>query len=134
MLHDPSDRDSLNAIMKILNDLAADPANGILRIVPAEELHTMGGFPEAQALVVLKDDYQLGYAFSGPLVTAAPSTGMHGYLPSNPQMRSSFFVLGGGVAHGRDLGVVNMLQIAPTVASLLGIPLPGAMEAALKLR
>jgi len=134
MLHDPKDTASLDEIMKILNGLAADPANGILRIVPAAELHAMGGFPDAQALVVLKDDYQLGYAFSGPLVTPAPSTGMHGYLPSNPEMRSSFFAMGRGIAHGRDLGVVDMRQIAPTIADLLGTHLAGKVPAGLKVQ
>jgi predicted AlkP superfamily pyrophosphatase or phosphodiesterase len=134
MLHDPKDAASLDEIMKILNGLAADPANGILRIVPAAELHAMGGFPDAQALVVLKDDYQLGYAFSGPLVTPAPSTGMHGYLPSNPEMRSSFFAMGRGIAHGRDLGVVDMRQIAPTIADLLGTHLAGKVPAGLKVQ
>ena len=134
MLHDPNDKQSLDTIMKVLNDLAADPANGILRIVPAKELHAMGGFPDAQALVVLKDDYQLGYAFSGPIVTPAPSTGMHGYLPSNPEMRSSFFVVGEDVPHGRDLGVIDMRQIAPTVRELLGVRAGAKQEKALDLR
>jgi predicted AlkP superfamily pyrophosphatase or phosphodiesterase len=134
MLHDPGDTQSLETIMKVLNDLAADPANGILRIVPAQELHALGGFPDAQALVVLKDDYQLGYAFTGPVVTPAPATGMHGYLPSNPEMRSSFFAMGKGIAHGRDLGVIQMLQIAPTVRELLGLPTAAKQEKALGVR
>jgi len=134
MLRDPNDKASLDAIMKLLGDLAADPANGIARIVPAEELHAMGGFPQAQALVVLKDDYQLGYAFSGPIVTDAPSTGMHGYLPTNPEMRSSLFVMGNGVAKGKDLGVVDMRQVAPSVGALLGVTLPDAKEEPLPLR
>jgi len=134
MLHDPADKASLDAIMKLLTDLTADPANGIERIVPGDELHAMGGFPDAQALVVLKDDYQLGYTFSGPIVTPAPSTGMHGYLPSNPEMRSSFFVMGKGISRSHDLGVIDMLQIAPTVGTLLGVTLPEAQKSALDLR
>jgi hypothetical protein len=94
----------------------------------------MGGFPQAQALVVLKDDYQLGYAFSGPIVTDAPSTGMHGYLPTNPEMRSSLFVMGNGVAKGKDLGVVDMRQVAPSIGALLGVTLPDAKEEPLPLR
>ena len=134
MLHDPADKASLDTVMKVLGDLAADPANGIARIVPGDELHALGGFPDAQALVLLKDDYQLGYAFTGPVVTEAKSTGMHGYLPSNPEMRSSFFAMGEGVAKGKDLGVTEMLRIAPTVGGLLGVALPGAKEKPLDLR
>jgi predicted AlkP superfamily pyrophosphatase or phosphodiesterase len=134
MLHDPNDKASLDAIMKLLTDLAADPANGIERIVPAEELHAMGGFPDAQALVVLKNDYQLGYTFSGPIVTPAPSTGMHGYLPSNPEMRSTFLVMGKGISRAHNLGIIDMRQIAPTIATLLGVTLPAAQQPAVNLR
>jgi hypothetical protein len=73
-------------------------------------------------------------AFSGPLVTDQPPVkGTHGYLPSFPEMRASFFVLGEGVAHGRDLGIIDMRQIAPTVASILGVSLPTAKEPKLNI-
>ena len=126
MLHDANDTVSREAVMKLLSDLAADPANGIDRIISGEELHKLGGFPQAIALVVLRPPYQLGYTFSGPIVTAAPSTGMHGYLPSNPEMRSSFFAMGKGIAAGRNLGLIDMVQIAPSVGSLMGVNLSGS--------
>ncbi len=134
MLHDPKDTASLDAIMKVLRELAADPANGIDRILTGDELHALGGFPEAQALVVLRPLYQLGYTFSGPVVTPAPATGMHGYLPSNPEMRSSFFAMGKGVAKGRNLGQINMLQVAPTLGAILGVTLKESTGKAIDLR
>jgi hypothetical protein len=42
-------------------------------------------------------------------------------------MRASFFAVGAGVAHHRDLGVVDMRQIAPTVAGILRVSMPTAM-------
>ena len=134
MLHDPTDTESRDKILKLLSDLAADPANGIDRILSEDELHQLGGFTGAIALVVLRPPYQLGYTFSGPIVTPAPSTGMHGYLPSDPQMRSSFFVMGRGIVRGRNLGVIDMQQIAPTVATLLGTHLTGSGKLSLNLR
>ena len=126
MLRDTADVATRNQIMKLLSDLAADPANGIERIVPATELHDLGGFPQAIGLVVLRPPFQLGYAFSGPLVTPAPATGMHGYLPSNPDMLSTFMLAGRGIAQGRSLETIDMVQIAPTLASVLGIPFQGS--------
>jgi hypothetical protein len=49
-------------------------------------------------------------------------------------MRSSLFVSGMGVARNRDLGIIDMRQIAPTVAQLLNISLPSARAAALPIR
>ncbi len=133
MLHDPADTASRDAILGLLHDLAADPANGIDAILNKEQLGQLGGFPGAEALVVLRPPFQLGYTFSGPIVTPAPATGMHGYLPSNPEMRSSFFVLGKGIAPHRDLGLINMLQVAPSIAELLSAKLPAATAKPIKL-
>jgi hypothetical protein len=41
-------------------------------------------------------------------------------------MRAAFFAAGSGIAAGRDLGIIDMRQIAPTVAALLGVKLPSA--------
>ncbi len=134
MLHDPADTESRDKIMKLLTDLAADPANGIDRIVSAAELHANGGFPQAIALVVLRPPFQLGYSFSGPVVTPAPSTGMHGYLPSNPEMRSSFFMMGRGIRPAHDLGLIDMRAIAPTLGTLLHVTLKDATESPIPLQ
>ena len=48
-------------------------------------------------------------------------------------MHSSFFVLGEGVAHGRNLGTIDMRQIAPTVASILGVTMPSAKQPVLHI-
>jgi hypothetical protein len=49
-------------------------------------------------------------------------------------MRSAFMIKGDGITAGRDLGVIDMRQIAPTLANLLNILLPAAKQPALKLR
>ena len=41
-------------------------------------------------------------------------------------MHAAFFIAGPGIPRGRDLGRVDMRDIAPTVAALLGLPLPTA--------
>jgi predicted AlkP superfamily phosphohydrolase/phosphomutase len=56
--------------------------------------------------------------------TFDPST--HGGLPDLPDLRASFFLIGPGVPAGRSLGVVDMRDVAPTLAHLMGLSLPGA--------
>jgi hypothetical protein len=41
-------------------------------------------------------------------------------------MRSTFMARGAGIAQDRDLHVINMLQIAPTLAGMLDVTLPEA--------
>ncbi len=78
-------------------------------------------------MVVFKLGYYAGDEESGDLVTPIEgSHGGHGFSPEFPEMRASFFVAGPGIARGRDVGVIDMRQIAPTVAGILGVRLSGA--------
>jgi hypothetical protein len=44
--------------------------------------------------------------------------GTHGYDPqTTPEMRASFFIEGPKIAPGKDMGTVDMRQIAPTLRS-----------------
>ncbi len=124
VLKSPGDRALQDQVEKLFRGLAADPTNGIHRIVNADDLKMLGGFPGASFLVDLAPGFQMGSRLTGPLVTAkARAGGMHGYLPSAPEMNSSFFIAGDGIPKGHSLGEVRMEEIAPTLARLLGLRL-----------
>ncbi len=59
--------------------------------------------------------------------------GGHGFSPEYSDMRAALFVSGVGIAHHRDLGIIDMRQIAPTMALLMGITLPASKAAPLHL-
>lgn len=134
VLRDPSNEAIKQKVVDLLEKLQADPQYGINRILAQPELTKLGGFPTASFLVELKLDYQSGYSLTGPLLEKVPSTGMHGYLPDNPDLRSSFFIEGEGIARGRDLGVIDMRQITPTLARLLEISMPTAKQKPVDVR
>ena len=60
------------------------------------------------------------------------SQGHHGYLASNPKMNAVFVAAGRGIKKGARLGVIENIQVAPTIAQLLEIELPGARGKVLK--
>ncbi|HEY4355039.1 MAG TPA: ectonucleotide pyrophosphatase/phosphodiesterase [Acidobacteriaceae bacterium] len=126
VLRDPKDKVVLAKVKAILDKAAADPANGIAEVIAQPELTRRGGFPQASFLVDFKSGYQPGSALQEPLVVDSTDLGAHGYLPTHPEVRSTFMVKGSGVAAGRDLKIIDMRQIAPTFAQMLGITLPAA--------
>jgi predicted AlkP superfamily pyrophosphatase or phosphodiesterase len=127
MLQDPNDKQTEQQVKAMLDKLAADPANGIAEIMDRDAMKKRGAFPDAAFLVVLKPGYYLGAATSGSLVTPIPTTrGSHGFSPEYPEMHASFFAVGAGIAHHRNLGVIDMRQIAPTVAKILKVSMPTA--------
>ena len=134
VLKDPKNAAVEKKTRELLQRLAADPENGINLIVEHDELLKLGGFPNASFLVDLKPGFQMGFSFSGPLRRETSPAGTHGYLPEHAEMRASFFIAGVGIAHGRNLGVIDMRQIAPTLAGILGLSLPSAEGKPLSVR
>jgi predicted AlkP superfamily pyrophosphatase or phosphodiesterase len=133
MLANPQDEAVRSHVKELLDSLAHDPANGIERIVPAEEIQQNGGFPGAAFVVALKIGYEMAYALSPPLVTPPSNLGMHGFLPEHREMRSAFFLVGPAIPRGRSIGEIDMRQIAPTLAGILHVHLSGAELAGLPL-
>jgi predicted AlkP superfamily pyrophosphatase or phosphodiesterase len=115
----------------LLEELAADSRNGIAHVLTREELAQRRAYSEADFLVEFTPGYYAGAALRGDFQTPATSLGTHGYLPERQEMHASFFIQGEGIAAARNLGVVDMTQIAPTLAALLGVELPSAKNAAL---
>jgi len=126
MLADPKDEALRAKVKEFLDTLARDPANGIERIVSADEINRGGGFPGAAFVIALQVGYETAYSLSPPLITAPANLGMHGYLPERPEMRSTFLISGPGIAKGRALSEIDMRQIAPTLAAVLHLHLTGA--------
>ena len=133
MLANPGDDAVRAQVAGLLADLAAQPHNGIERVLGHDEIQAGGGFPDAAYLVAFRPGYEIGFAFDGELVSAPANRGMHGYLPDRPEMRSSFFIVGPGVAAGQSLGEIDMRSIAPTLAGVLNLTLRDAELRPLKL-
>ena len=126
VLKDPHDQVTLEKVRDLLAKLAGDPADGIDRVLDAEDLHKRGGYPEASFFVSLKPGWRTGALLTGPVVTKGKPGGTHGALPDLPELRAAFFLLGPGVPAGRDLGLIDMRDVAPTLAKEVGLSLPSA--------
>jgi predicted AlkP superfamily pyrophosphatase or phosphodiesterase len=126
MLKDANDGASRNRVRELLKRLAADPANGIDRVVEGADAKGLGGFPDAAFIVGVKPGFNVGGALSGPVRRTGKAGGTHGYLPGHRDMEASFFIAGPGIPAGRNLERVDMRDIAPTLAGVMGIALPEA--------
>ncbi len=133
MLADPADAAVRKQVGELLAQLAADPRNGIERIVPHDDIVPGSGFPDAAFLVLLKIGYEVGPGRVPPLISSPSNLGMHGYSPDHAEMRSSFFLVGPRVPAGHSLGVIDMRRIAPTLARFMGTSLTQAELAPLPL-
>src|SRR5271168_2068469 len=126
VLEDPKDAATAATVRELLAKLAADPANGIDRVLEAADLHKQGGYPPASFFVSLKPGWRTGYSLEGPVASRTKIGGTHGELPDLPDLRAAFFLVGPGVPAGRSLGLIDMRDVAPTLAHLAGLSLPSA--------
>jgi predicted AlkP superfamily pyrophosphatase or phosphodiesterase len=126
VLKDAQDKATLGEVRALLAKLLADPANGIDRVLEAEELHKRGGYPNASFFVSLKPGWRTGASLTGLVVSKVKPGGTHGQLPDVPELRASLFVVGPGIPAGRDLGLMDMRDVAPTLAKEAGLVLKGA--------
>ncbi|MBL8607831.1 MAG: alkaline phosphatase family protein [Myxococcales bacterium] len=126
VLRDPADARTRGEVRALADKLAADPSSGIARVHDGAEIERAGG-PRGTAVML---EAKPGFVFSDdhrePLVAPTPYRGHHGYSPDMPEMRSTLFFWGAGVAKGADLGDVVMVDVAPTLAALAGVALPAA--------
>jgi predicted AlkP superfamily pyrophosphatase or phosphodiesterase len=125
VLRDRSDADLRARVAKLLDELRADPVNGIARVLTSAAIERAGAWPDADFVVEFAPGYYAGTALHGELRTPATSKGTHGYLPERPEMHASFFMKGQRIA-ARNVGVVDMRRIAPTFAAVLGVELSQA--------
>ena len=73
-----------------------------------------------------------GYAFQSPfngeesVVEAVKYLGTHGYPNDDPELDGTFIAWGYGIKTGSHIDRMESVDVAPTLAELLGVKLPNA--------
>lgn len=124
---DPQDEEIRRTLAGIMKQLAEDPDSGILEVVDREGARARGGFPDAEYVLVAKKGYELRDDVTGDYCrTRLTQKAQHGYSENFPEMRASFMLWGKGVRPGSDPGEFELIDIAPTLADMMGVSLPDA--------
>lgn len=117
-----------------------DPANPGKQVVSAiykkEELRDVDGSDSlhpsrsGDVVVVLRPPYQFDAATPGQVIAFSQFFGQHGYLPDlvdlehNVNMHATFVAAGPGIRKQGPVVGVRAVDLAPTIAFLMGIPGP----------
>lgn len=125
-LADPEDKEAADALKKIMDQLLADENSGIMEVLNGEEAKKRGGFPEAAYVLVSDKGYELRDDVTGDYCrTRLTQKAQHGYNENFPEMRASFMLTGEGITKG-NVENVHLIDVAPTLAGLMGFVLPDA--------
>lgn len=102
-------------------------AEGIDRVYGPNELSLLGlpsrstSDQASDMLLTAKPGFAFSRESEGAYATDANEAGTHGYINSDPKMQAIFLAWGVGIPHGVQLGSISNLDVAPTIAALLGL-------------
>jgi hypothetical protein len=112
--------------MEALAVYSGRPGSPIGRIIAREELRHLESNPTAAFALDPASGVTFSHSADGEVLAPSRVEGMHGQMPDRPQMSAVFVITGPGIPRGRHLETVQMLDVAPTLASLAGLKLPDA--------
>ena len=106
----------------------------VLKVMKKEELRNVDGSDSlhpnrsGDVVVVFRPPYQTDASTPGTLIAFSQFFGQHGYLPNlvniarNVNMHGTFIAAGPGIREQGPVPNVRAIDVAPTIAFLMGIP------------
>jgi predicted AlkP superfamily pyrophosphatase or phosphodiesterase len=108
-----------------------DGAEGVAAVYGQDKFSELG-YPEPGStdqapnlILAAAPDYMFSGESEGDYVTHNAVGGTHGYLNSDPQMQAIFIANGAGIPRGVRIDPISNLDVAPTIAALLGLRMNG---------
>jgi predicted AlkP superfamily pyrophosphatase or phosphodiesterase len=126
ILKNPNDKETEAKVNAIFSKWATQENSPIKQIVTRNELSRMKAVPQAALMLEAAPGYSFDDTLTGAEVRDSGETykGTHGYLPTDPRMHASLIIYGPGVRSGAKLPLARMIDLAPSIASLLKLKLP----------
>ena len=124
-LADPSDPRLAARVSGLFEELSTTTYKGLFRVVGRKELDEHGSYPEALLFLEPAEGYYLSDGFDDDtFLIGTTRRGAHGFIPTEPRMFTGLILSGAGIRPGVPLPSVRQIDIAPTVAKLLGFSMP----------
>jgi predicted AlkP superfamily pyrophosphatase or phosphodiesterase len=119
------DNEAKRLALDILSKAMADGCYGIEKLYDRKELDNCHASSSVQYMLEAKTGYCFEDSPDGPVVTDLEEQGVkyatHGFSPDKPGYRCNLVIAGECIKNEYQLGEIQMVDIAPTMASILGI-------------
>ena len=126
---DPKDEDFIKEVETFFNQQAEKPDSPIWRIITRREATKLGADPRPALYLDAAPFYAITAKTTGSSITnltKGADRASHGYAPSRVEMRALFVIAGKGIKPGAQTPYARLIDIAPTVARLLGLEMKTA--------
>lgn len=120
-----NDREAEQMAVDIIKKAKKDERYGIESLYGRKELDCFHVDPTVPYMLEAKSGYCFSDGLDGPAITDLKEQGIryatHGYSPDKPNYQCNLVISGDCIKSGYDLGEIRMVDIAPTMARILGI-------------
>lgn len=127
-LKDKENKEIRAKVESILNELLNDENSGISEVITGEEANkTRRGFPDADYVIISKAGYEVREDAVGKYLDSnTAQKAQHGYCENLKDMRASFYIEGINIDKNKDIEELNLVDIAPTLANIMGFEISTA--------
>lgn len=127
-LKNSKDLELKEKVREILNNLSKEYPSVVDEIMTGEEASAKRhGFPDADFILTTQAGYEVREEFQGDFVPNSLSQkATHGFAENLKSMQAMFLLKGAGIEKGKKLGGFSVIDIAPTLANLMGFEMPTA--------
>lgn len=125
-VRESQDEKFVRKVEEFFNRQAEKPDSPIWRVIPKRDATKLGADPRAALYLDAAPSYAISSKTTGSSVTKAAFRATRGYAPSRAEMRGAFIIAGNGIKSGARLEYARLIDVAPTIARLLGLEMKTA--------
>ena len=121
--------------IEILKQAESDGSYGIEKICSGSDLSAFHPYPFSGYMLEAKTGYCFEDTIEDPIIFSLNEQGIkhatHGYKPDKPYYKSVMVISGNSIKKNYLIGSAELIDIAPTMASILGLAFPSCDGSAL---
>ena len=110
----------------LFTEFDQDSDNPLWRVINRREAIRLGANPRPALYLDAAPAFQISARADGSTISSTSDRTAHGYLPSRAEMRATFIASGKGIKQGQRIEYGRLIDIAPTIARLLGLEMKTA--------
>jgi predicted AlkP superfamily pyrophosphatase or phosphodiesterase len=119
-VRNPKDEKFVQEIEALFQEQHQRPDSPIWRVIPRRDAARLGADPRAILYLDASPAFTMSNKMTGSSVEGTAVRSAHGYSPSRSEMRGALILAGHGIKPGSRLEYARLIDIAPTIARLIG--------------
>jgi len=120
-LADPKDEKLATELIKVFTEVSDKPPGPVWRIIDKQSAAKLGADPAFAFFLEAAPHYVMSEKAIGDVEGASKVRGSAGYLPQRSLLRGVLIAKGVGIKVGSKLEYARLVDVAPTIACLLGL-------------